>query len=174
MKTVVRRSVFETNSSSVHTLSIIKNTEHLEIPEQVTIDTSAYFGWNRELFTDLDSKLSYIWLAIDDFWYYKDMPYEEMRKKQEELHDTFKQKLLECGVKEINVIDSDSVTFNGVDHGDEAEEFIEAIFSDMDLFKNFLFDNKSYIYTTNDNEDDDYNRWEMMNNEPSTTFYKYN
>lgn len=173
MKTVVRRSVFETNSSSVHTLSIIKNPEHLEIPEQVTIDTSAYFGWGRELFTDLNSKLSYIWLAIDDFWYFRDIPYEETLKKREELHDTFKQKLLECGVKEINVIDSDSVTFNGIDHGDEAEEFIEAIFSDMDLFKNFLFDNESYIYTTNDNEDD-YDKWEMPNNEPSTTFYKYN
>lgn len=173
MKTVVRRSVFETNSSSVHTLSIIKNPEHFEIPEQVTIDTSAYFGWGRELFTDLNSKLSYIWLAIDDFWYFRDMPYEETLKKREELHNTFKQKLLECGVKEINVIDSDSVTFNGVDHGDEAEEFIEAIFSDMDLFKNFLFDSKSYIYTTNDNEED-YDKLEMQNNEPSTTFYKYN
>ena len=67
MKLQVRNSVFETNSSSVHAISIFKddtyenyNGEYLEIEP-------GKFGWEKDTYNDVYSKLSYLYAAYLEF-----------------------------------------------------------------------------------------------------------
>lgn len=162
MKTVVRRSVFETNSSSVHTLSIIKNPKNLQIPKKVTIDTGRYFGWENEIYSDLETKLSYLWLAINEY------SKEDMRPK---FINLLYEQLHKLGINDIEAVDKSDSMFSGIDHGDEAGEFIEEILEDPVKFKNFLFDDESFILTGNDNEEAGY---DFSDRESSYVYIKYN
>ena len=63
MKTQIRRCVFETNSSSVHTLSIVKNTNIKVFPEKVIFEPDD-FGWENRSYTETSKKASYIWECI--------------------------------------------------------------------------------------------------------------
>lgn len=48
MKVQIRQSVFETNSSSTHAISIIKKSNITEYPDTVRFDKGD-FGWNFEI-----------------------------------------------------------------------------------------------------------------------------
>lgn len=63
-KRVIRRSVFETNSSSVHSVSISNNDlqdSHLTVNDDGYIEVDpGEFGWGVESFTDQTTKLEYL------------------------------------------------------------------------------------------------------------------
>ena len=63
MKQQSRNGVFETNSSSIHTISIYNNDDY---KENMKKDTSVYFGsdeygWEEDVYT---CDASYLWTAI--------------------------------------------------------------------------------------------------------------
>ena len=67
MKRQVRKSVFETNSSSVHSISIAKYSFKTDIKTDNHIVLEAVpgqFGWEHELYESSFDKLSYLWTAI--------------------------------------------------------------------------------------------------------------
>ena len=61
---IIRRSVFETNSSSTHALAITKSNENLNKPSLISLDYDGEYGWEYKILNDLDSKFTY--LAILD------------------------------------------------------------------------------------------------------------
>ena len=62
---VIRKNVFETNSSSTHAICIAKSNENIEIPEEIYIDLEDYqFGWEFDKRTGHHSKLAYILIGI--------------------------------------------------------------------------------------------------------------
>ena len=64
MKTQIRRGVFETNSSSVHSISIIKDDFKGSLPKQFIIDCDGEFGCEVDTFDDSSSKAAYLYQAI--------------------------------------------------------------------------------------------------------------
>ena len=64
MKIQIRRGVFETNSSSVHSISIIKDNFKGSLPSQFTINCDGEFGWEVKTYDDTESKAAYLYQAI--------------------------------------------------------------------------------------------------------------
>ena len=64
MQTQIRRGVFETNSSSVHSISIIKDDFKGSLPKKFTIDCNGEFGWEVDTYDCPISKAAYLYQAI--------------------------------------------------------------------------------------------------------------
>lgn len=64
MNVQIRRGVFETNSSSTHTLAIVKDSNVTTYPTTFVIPTHGEFGWGRDCYTDAESKAAYLFQAI--------------------------------------------------------------------------------------------------------------
>ena len=142
MKQQIRRNLFETNSSSVHSIVITKES-NVSIPENLYI-TKKGFGWENEVYDDIEDRASYLYTAIRSCIKENDQPryINKLIKFLEKL-----------GVEvEIDHERDDSYYF-GIDHSDELLDFIKDIFNNEDYLFNYLFSPTSYIRTGNDNED---------------------
>ena len=63
MKTQIRRSVFETNSSSTHSISIVREPTNIHFPTTLEFNVGE-FGWEWKTYSDYLSKASYLYTAI--------------------------------------------------------------------------------------------------------------
>lgn len=136
----IRKGVFETNSSSTHSICISKAP--VDIPKGRKISfTFGEYGWENDTVYDT---ASYLYTGI----------YEN---KVEGQLDKLKSMLDEMGVAyEFEQPGEHRGFFESgyVDHSYELNPFIEAVLSDKDLLARYLFGD-SYIETGNDNEDND-------------------
>ena len=144
MKRQIRSSVFETNSSSTHSIAISK--------KPVVISKSIHFGigefgWENGCADTAD----YLYTAIlvqDE--------YNELLDKLKEILDKYS---IEYSFEEpewhkSSYNDSDIwLEYGYVDHSYELREFIFTILDDENLLMRYLFGD-SYVYTGNDNQDD--------------------
>lgn len=171
MKVQIRRSVFETNSSSTHSISIIKKSNLDEFPDTVVFDNGE-FGWEFEIYYDTTSKAEYLWEAITScYWNKIDkvnnainfitdtlakynikavFPYAANMKVKTHTYDdgsTY------THIKFMN--DNDEEDDGYVDHGKELGYFLVDVLSNEKKLMNYLFDYNSYVSTGNDNSDDD-------------------
>lgn len=182
MKKQIRQAVFETNSSSVHSISIIKDDFKGSLPKQFTIDCDGEFGWEVDAFDDSSSKAAYLYQAIV---HYPTLHFKEKsdvniyKEKLQDLMNKFignlesygievdcKYKFVKIRSEELNYCDDynyDYVVFvdeNGyeseyggyLDHGGEAKELVDYVLSSPENTIKFIFDNRCYIETGNDNE----------------------
>lgn len=122
----VRLNTFETNSSSVHTLVIPKDTK-ITIPNRVTLFPGEY-GWGPD---EVYNTMDYIYTAC------KDRGQDEVEK--------FLNYLKNKGIEEIECRDAD---WFYVDH--EWDLPLDDLFSNEDLLDRFLFGEDSYITIDND------------------------
>ena len=189
MKTTIRRGVWETNSSSVHTLSVINESDVKEYPEKVVFG-SGEFGWENKIYTDTASKAAYIWEILNSMNY--------NREKNDECKDVLKiikkikKTLTKSGIKPVFEFPNDTIRKNNdgtiyhqfvnkkgerdegyIDHSYEAEDFVRELADDPKKLLNFLFDKKSWIRTGNDNQDDS-DFLEAPDNGPSWEYVKGN
>lgn len=144
MKQTIRHSAWETNSSSIHTITIMKKAKQ-SVPDEIYASLQAY-GWEFEVYDDPNSKISYLISAI----YYIDDNVEE------------KISLLRSYLDEINVklnFDSSEAEKHKdeyhIDHGCELDGFIKDVLNDKNLLYAYLFSEHSKVKTGNDNADDD-------------------
>lgn len=65
MKKQVRKNIFETNSSSMHAITVTSQPHRIKYPdmEQIEFHTGE-FGWSHIVYCDTHSKASYLWTAI--------------------------------------------------------------------------------------------------------------
>lgn len=151
MKRQIRRSCFETNSSSTHAICITrdgyKKRDYIEFH-------IGEFGWEFDTYSDVYSRASYLITAIFDCG--KDYADEKLQQLKDILDDNH----IEYSIPEPKV---DSWEYDGetryyynidgyVDHAGETKEFIEAVLSDSDRLMRYLFGD-SMIITGNDNGD---------------------
>lgn len=142
MKRQIRSSVFETNSSSTHSIAISKapvvagKRIHFCIGE---------FGWENDIANTAD----YLYTAIleQDEW---DVLVDKLKKvlDKHSVEYTFEEPVFRF---------SDDgkykwLEYGYIDHSDELGDFINAIFSNEDLLMRYLFGD-STVYTGNDNQD---------------------
>ena len=159
MKRQIRRSVFETNSSSTHSFtygnthnSLVVNNEdncvHTDLGE---------FGWEVETYCDSATKLAYILLAAANFtshsfWYFGDTGFDEML---ESFKETEEYKRIEEAVKSYMncdgiVIDENSEGY--IDHQSLEYNSFDSWLDDTGAssVEDFIFGNV-VLHTDNDN-----------------------
>ena len=66
----VRQGVFETNSSSTHSICIAQTTDYI-IPDKVSFSVGE-FGWEVDKLSSLSEKASYLYTAIHTHSEYAD------------------------------------------------------------------------------------------------------
>ena len=130
----IRKNVFETNSSSTHSICISK--KHVSVPKGTTVNFYAgEYGWSEDTVYDT---ASYLYTAI---------LVQEDRK--EELLDKLESMLSKHDIK--CVFNPPMSRWYYIDHGYETYDFVDAILADDDLLLQYLFGD-SVIYTGNDND----------------------
>ena len=195
MKKQIRTGVFETNSSSVHTISISKSDEYKSVLEKMSGEglafTSGQFGWEYEVYSSTWDKACYLWTGIiESYCFGKDAV--------EKIKDNIKSVLNKYGVspvfepyKEASYKHSDGtlehyLTFENsayIDHGNELSEWLGAMFPndgediDEELLLEYLFNPNSCVFTGNDNSDATdyyYDRSRNIDDRDNIEFYKGN
>lgn len=178
MKKQTRRSVFETNSSSMHSISI-GHSDTFKFPKSVQLYFGE-FGWGYDEFNDAQNKLSYVLTAIqyhvDDIPKYPEkndnMSWDEWEKSKEKIEYEIsvnkaiieskylrwlKELLNGVGVHyypEIPETTSKWNEYGYIDH--QSTDVIDEIWSDdenefKENMKNFIFNPNSTLYVDNDN-----------------------
>ena len=142
MKRQVRRGVFETNSSSTHSIciskkpAVIRNSVSFRIGE---------FGWENDCVDTAD----YLYTAI-----LEQGESDELLDKLKEILDRHS---IEYTFEEPDYETSSDGTYKWlgygyIDHSSETREFMFAVLDDEDLLMRCLFGD-SCVYTGNDNQD---------------------
>ena len=167
MKTNIRSNVFETNSSSVHTITISNNSPQ-RIDNYIFFDRGQY-GWEWEIYNSSQDKANYLYECMIDLFYHNNSLKEKCDRIREELA-LYK---VGCDFAEVN---EDNVYYDGyVDHGNENKELVDYLLDNPDKLIDYLFNDTSYIATGNDNVDSMYCTWE--NSKPTNNeiqFIKWN
>lgn len=139
----IRKGVFETNSSSTH--SIVISKEPVVYLRRERHFHAGEYGWE---FASYDAG-DYLFTAIL-------CEPEELRSQH---LDRIKDVLREVGVEAVFHFPQTS-TYDGrtycdcyIDHVDQCEDFVRAAMTDSDLLKRIVFGDAT-VYTGNDNEDD--------------------
>lgn len=147
---VMREGVFETNSSSTHSICI---SDKQAVLDTLPIDENGVlnvypdeFGWGVEDYNNAPMKAAYCltWLKADG--------YENVcpRKNDEEL---FVKVLKDVtGAKTVRFIpasDGDFYPYGYIDH--QSDGVCAEAFKDYDTLKNFIFNPESVLYIDNDN-----------------------
>ena len=168
MKQTIRRGVFETNSSSVHTLVVDKKCPRVPYPKSMSMYSGEY-GWEVDKLDTPEEKLSYVYtsiLLLSD----EEEKQRKLVKVSEilnsvgvEIEDSF-----DPSIKED--IEEDDYH---IDHACDTFGFVSRILSEPELFLQFIFGKDSYIYTDNDNNDDMFSL-EDEDSEDKFIFTKYN
>lgn len=151
MKRQIRYGVFETNSSSVHTIVIPKLNYNYKLPKEIEFSYRT-FGWEFES----GNKVSdYLFTAIIDTSCEKSEALEKV-KKLKLILDKYNIKYYinmptvdDCefyGEKYIRVRDSEEL---GIDHGYYLKEFVDSLLNDEEKLLRFLCG--GMVFTGNDN-----------------------
>ena len=170
MKIQIRRGVFETNSSSVHTITITKNQNNLKFPKKLIFDSGDY-GWEHDCLTTPEEKASYLWEGI--IYVFPDHENKNLTEYNKAIASITKI-LKSVGVKAVfkynnpkykeskyggyyKFYNKEGYEDDGyVDHCDELITFLYDVCFDKTKLLNYLFSTESFIKTGNDNEDEDY------------------
>lgn len=167
MKKQIRYGVFETNSSSVHSLAIANEMPDMSKYSGRTFNIKhGEFGWESEVYYHPSEKASYLYECIeacsDDV--------ESDKTKLEEVLNSY-------GIFATFEPNSDDFWVDGyIDHGGELQDFYRYIMSDDSNIIRFLFNQDSFVTTGNDNGDEEmpYNNYDDAQKKGYTVFWKGN
>ena len=130
----IRRNVFETNSSSTHSICISKAPVTIGNFIRFTIGE---YGWETRCVIDTPS---YLYTAI-----HSQGDSEELLERLKDILDSYHIKYeFEEWTRE---------SYGYIDHGYDTREFIDAVLNDEEMLMRYLFGG-SCIYTGNDNSCD--------------------
>lgn len=169
----IRQGVFETNSSSTHSICIAKKAG-LSIPKHVYFDFGE-FGWECDTLRSLSEKASYLYTGLiandrkDDFDKVKNVLTSRGVEVTMEEPIYSMRSYTDAAGKQLEYKSGENVGY--VDHSDQLKDFLDAICSDERKLLNFLFSDLSFIITGNDNDDLDV---EIKVDYPYDSYYKGN
>lgn len=164
MKLTIRRGVWETNSSSVHAISITKKNIEKDLNPLAVHFNHGEYGWEHNVYSSVDSKASYLYQALFEvysagafFGKYDNNDNKKNLKLREEAINWIYDTLGKYGVGAV--FDTDDYDASGwsngyIDHGCELIDFVEAIIGNEKRLLRYLFGD-GVIVTSNDNSDMD-------------------
>lgn len=166
-----RRGVFETNSSSTHSICIAtnRNTE-LAYPAKLYFRCDD-FGWERDKLNSPEDKAAYLYASFLDL-YTRDKAQEVMAFIMETLEDVG----VKCEFETPIYRNCDGglyVQNASVDHcgEDDHRRFVDKTTSNRGRLLRYLFSNESFVLTGNDNSEYDVNIRALY---PHEEYYKGN
>lgn len=141
----IRQGVFETNSSSMHSVHIAESSKDtiyktINPNEEGVIEiSSGKYGWDEETFSSVNDKASYAFTYTQ---------YGDEERLIEMLRSVIKK---HTGCNEVVFLKtSDEYYPKGyIDH--QSTEVLNEAFSSEESLKEFLFNPESYFQTDNDN-----------------------
>ena len=158
MKTQIRKSVFETNSSSIHSISIAKYSSKTD--NHIFLEAApGRFGWEHELYESPFDKLSYLWTAIYCLADSEAWKEEKDFVKHAQILEYWK-KIISPAFAEYNIqIEYKHVapfSFDYyIDHGYELNNMLEDFKNNPELMVDFVMGENSVLETYNDNDEYD-------------------
>lgn len=148
MKQIIRKGVFETNSSSIHTLTILNNNESIDYDKMLEdFDKRKYnievgeFGWEFEVYNDPISILEYIY------------SFAFQRDNETDSQQNYVSKLKSL-LPNTNFIEPEDDYYYFIDHCYDWENQLDFIFENKENLAELMFNGE--IRTGNDNTDGDY------------------
>lgn len=172
MKRQIRRSVYETNSSSTHAICIAK--DGYELKDYIDFHTGEY-GWKCEEYGDFDNKASYLITAI------LSMDKEYADEKLTRLKDILDEYEITYTIPELNVKSYEygrkkhyyyDIGDDYIDHAGELKSWLDDLLCDSDKLFRYLFGD-SFIITGNDNDDEFRDRMLIAVGEEETDWGTY-
>ena len=167
----IRKGMFETNSSSTHTIIV---TDQKTEPGNLVDFAIGEFGWEFSRLDTINEKASYLYtMACEmlDRDVYQDL-YEILVKYGVECSCSVPAKFTKSSWGEY--LD------NGyVDHASDgdAKEFVERMLNHEHALIKYLFSDESFVVTGNDNSDEEQREWMDEQTDvdyPHETYYKGN
>ena len=169
----VRYGEFETNSSSTHAM-IVAADPPKNVPPFVHF-TIGEFGWEHNILNTIAEKAAYLYTSA-----------LVLSKDEEKVNDALAANLAIYGVScwfdkpKWYAEDKYKWLDNGyVDHcgQDQHEEWVRRMLTDPEALVRFLFNDDSYVMTSNDNCDDEEYEWQKEMENPAyrcEVYYKGN
>lgn len=142
MKRQIRSSVFETNSSSTHSIAISKAP--VVAGKYISFGIGE-FGWENDTADTAD----YLYTAI--------LEQNNSSELLNKLKDILDKHSIEYKFEEPRYVKSsygEYLDYGYIDHGYELGEFLDAVLNNEDLLMRYLFGD-STVYTGNDNQEND-------------------
>ena len=143
----IRRKVFETNSSSTHSICITENRRPLIYPSKLRFKCEE-FGWEGAVLRTPEEKASYLYASILAFF-----NKEEAETKKNQLYAELGEEGIECEFDQPEYSVGGYCLNAYVDHvgnGDHGK-FIFAVLSNRRRLFRYLFNDESFVLTDNDN-----------------------
>lgn len=150
----IRKNVFETNSSSSHSLTVSEGditgqpfSDHT-LREGVVIVGKGEYGWEFEQYYGIYDKLAYLITQIN----YEDIPQGDAATVTAELRESDPRFDMLCRVVEEHTgvkLQVQPGSTGYVDH--QSSDVGLELFDDEKQLRQFLFNSNSYIETDNDN-----------------------
>ena len=161
--TQIRHGVFETNSSSTHSICITRHAP-LKFPKTLRFECRE-FGWENDVLRTPEDKAAYLYAAC-----YELFSEREVEKIADELYETLGKYGVDCEFEKPERA-SYGITNVGIDHGDQCADFASAVLRSEHRLIRFLFSDESFIITGNDN---DGTGVDIAVDYPHETYYKGN
>ena len=144
----VRQSVFETNSSSTHSLSIasfrkgdLMDTIPLDDFGNVSLN-GGEFGWKVEDYTDALTKANYTAIYIEQW-----VPSPEIKEQFKKVFvDIIKE---QTGCNEV--VFNFNENYSYIDHQSVEGGELDYLFESAETLREFIFNPRSVLHTDNDN-----------------------
>ena len=162
MKRQIRKSVFETNSSSTHAICITKKKDNYKLPDHIDFEFGE-FGWRYDEYSDTHNKASYLITSIFSF---------SKSETDENLARSIPEPKVESSTWRGREHFYYDLGFNYIDHVGETKDFIDAVLSDSEKLFRYLFGD-SFIITGNDNDDSYRDRMCIYEGEEETDYGYY-
>lgn len=141
-----RMGVFETNSSSTHSICIARNV-NVDLPKEIHFEFGEY-GWEYDTLTSNYEKASYLYTGLYVNGRLGDLNNIVLILNNLGVDVTFEQPICDSTGRYFKNI-------GYIDHQGELNDFLDAICSDQNKLVNYLFSPLSYIVTGNDNSHDE-------------------
>ena len=166
-----RSGVFETNSSSTHSICITKEMDMEPTYPKKLVFRCEHFGWEEKTLSRPEEKAAYLYASI-----------LSLQTKKEVVHSKkIISKILSkvgvsCEFDQPEYFGDDEYCFcdsAGIDHAGEDYHyaFVNGVLGDSDRLLRYLFSEKSFVLTGNDNDATDV---EIRATYPHEEYYKGN
>ena len=147
----IRSSIFETNSSSTHSICITSDRRNLSIPEKLTFRCDS-FGWSWCELRTPEDKAAYLYASMLSLY-----PREKVNKMTAKIIDALAEEGVVCKFEKPEYHDYGSgrlyCTNADVDHAGANShiQFIEQTVHNKNRLLRYLFSEDSFVLTGNDN-----------------------
>lgn len=151
MKQQIRRNIFETNSSSTHSIVIGNNGQDIykELPEKLEFH-GGEFGWEHETYYDTQSKANYLYTSI--VWCGGEIDVDDAIDRIRKILAKWD---IEAEFEKLNE-NGEFYGWSYVDHGYENKDLVKELITNEELLMNYLFSENSSVETGNDNDDTEF------------------